>query len=87
MGVPVHEKLVGFCFVLHTTGKKTKKIYLTFAATDQENDLTAHLINKDCHPTVSPALSFHVSFSFCSFPQDPSCHWNVSLCALFLKDS
>lgn len=74
-------------FVLHTTENKNKGIYLTFAATDQENDLTVHVISKDRHPAMSPALSFNVYFSFCSFTQDPSCHWNVSLCALFLKDS
>lgn len=73
--------------MLHTTENKNKEIYLTFAAADEENDSTAHLISKDRHPTMSPALSFNVSFSFCSFTQDPSCHWNVSLCTLFLKDS
>ena len=76
-----------FFFVLHTTEKKNKEIYLTFAATDQENDLTVHVISKDHHPAMSSALSFNVYFYFCIFTQDPSRHWNVSLCALFLKDS
>lgn len=53
-----------FFFVSHTAVNENKEIHFAFVATDQENDLTAHLIRKDHHPTVSPALSFSTFFFF-----------------------
>lgn len=41
---------------------ENKEIHFAFVATDQKNDLTAHLIRQDHHPTMSPALSFNVFF-------------------------
>lgn len=51
-----------FFFVSHTVVSKNKEIHFAFVATDQENDLTAHLIKKDHYLIMSPALSFNVFF-------------------------
>lgn len=37
---------------------RNQEIHFAFVATDQENDLTSHVIRKQHHPTMSPALSF-----------------------------